>query len=62
MKKKFKLNMDLASHKAGEEISLECDKNGIPLDKWWRRRLRDAVLDNCMEKVKRTTKKRSDDA
>lgn len=45
---KLKLNFDLNGYKAGEIIDIK-DKNGIPTDKYWRKRLRDAVIDNCVE-------------
>lgn len=61
MRKKFKLNCALGGHAAGAEISLQCSKSGVPIDRFWRRRLNDSKIDNCMEKVKKTTKKRSDD-
>ena len=48
---KLKLNMPLRGLPAGHEIEVETDKEGIPLDKFWRRRLRDSEIDNCVEKV-----------
>ena len=52
MKKfKFKLNKDLNGFKAGRVIGIACDDDGIPLDAFWFRRLKDAKIDNCIELV-----------
>lgn len=61
MKIKFKLNAALGGHSADTVIQLECDKSGVPIDRFWRRRFNDSAIDNCIEKVKKTSKKRSDD-
>ena len=47
---KLKLNCDLNGHKKGTIIKVN-DNNGIPLDSFWRRRLKDAEIDNCVEIV-----------
>jgi hypothetical protein len=63
---KIKLNKDLLQHKAGAVLNIR-DNKGIPLDRYWRRRLFDAARDNCIEvvkeykkpeKTKETTKKK----
>ncbi len=46
---KLKINRAFAGYKAGT-ITVP-DKNGVPLDQYWRRRLRDAKIDNCVEVV-----------
>jgi len=46
---KLKLNRDLNGFKAGHILQLSCDKDGIPLNPFWRRRLFDADVDNCVE-------------
>lgn len=33
------------------EIDIKVSKSGIPLDKFWRDRLKDAEIDNCVEWV-----------
>ena len=33
------------------EITIKTDSNNVPLDKFWRRRLKDAKTDNCVEVV-----------
>lgn len=48
----LKLNVDLGGKKAGDIITLEVDSNRVIKDRYWRRRLQDAALDNCVEIVK----------
>ena len=56
--KKFKLNANIREYNAGSVISLECNKKtGIPKEAYWRKRLRDSEIDNCMEEVKTLPKK-----
>lgn len=44
-------------------VSVKTDSRGVPLDKFWRNRLKDAELDNCVEIVKPSaTKKKGDEA
>lgn len=40
----------------GTIISIQCDVNDVPLDSFWRARLKDSEIDNCVELVKETTK------
>jgi len=47
---RIKLNIPLQGFPAGREITIE-DDSGVPVDKFWRRRLRDALSDNCVEVV-----------
>jgi len=53
---KLKLNVDLQNHKAGSEIIIAVNDNGIPKDKYWRHRLKDADIDHCVEIIKSETK------
>jgi hypothetical protein len=47
---KIKLNMDIAGHKKSTIIEvLDCD--GVPVDEFWRKRLKDSKIDNCIELV-----------
>lgn len=40
-------------------VTVQADENGLPLESFWRRRLKDAETDNCVEVVKpRKTSKR----
>ncbi len=50
---KLKVNQNLRTPKGkvleGTIIELECDSQNIPLDSFWRNRLIDSALDNCVE-------------
>ena len=50
-KQQFRVNANLLNVKAGAVISLDVDAHGVPLDRFWRRRLKDAAIDNCIEAV-----------
>lgn len=39
------------------DVTITTDKSGVPLDKFWRDRLKDAVIDNCVETIKPAKKK-----
>lgn len=54
---KLKLNVKLRSIPAGKIIDVEVDSEGTPLDRFWARRLRDSVVDNCVEIVEITAEK-----
>ncbi len=54
---KLKLNKPMKGYEAGRELSIQTDVAGVPLEKFWRRRLRDAKIDNCVEVVKATPAK-----
>lgn len=49
----LKLNQDLRTPKGkllkGAIVSVESDKNGIPIDLFWRNRVKDSAIDNCVE-------------
>ena len=47
---KIRLNIAMKSYAKGQEITIG-DENGIPLDPFWRRRLKDAEIDNSIEIV-----------
>lgn len=49
---KLKLNVAMAGFTPGSVITIGIDENGVPTDKYWRRRLADAAHDNCVELVK----------
>jgi hypothetical protein len=38
-------------------VSVQVDQNGVPLERFWRKRLKDAVTDKCVEVVTRKPKK-----
>jgi hypothetical protein len=48
---KYKINKPIDGHKSGEEIKVESDEFGTPLQHSWRRRLNDAEFDQCCEVV-----------
>ena len=54
---KLKINKDMAGYKAGRTINIKADINNIPLDIFWRRRLKDAKSDNCVEVIKTSKSK-----
>lgn len=39
-------------------VTVQADEKGIPLEKFWRRRLTDAKFDNCVEIVPTPTTKK----
>lgn len=49
---KLKLHTDLGSRGSkGDIITVECDRDRVPIDGFWRERLRDSAIDNCVEVV-----------
>jgi hypothetical protein len=62
--KALKLNTDLRGKKAGSIVRIKTDTNGVPLDHYWRNRLKDSKIDNCVEllpsKKKPVSKKKMD--
>jgi hypothetical protein len=51
MKVKFKLNQSLRGLSKGHILSLEVDKSGMPVDRYWRRRMVEAEHDKCMSQL-----------
>ena len=49
--KQIKLNADLAGNKVGTIKKIKVDKAGTPVERYWRDRLKDAKIDNCVELV-----------
>lgn len=49
--KMLKLNTALRGHDAGSTVRVKVDNGGIPLDPYWRRRLNDSKVDECVEFV-----------
>ena len=58
--KELKLNADLKGYKAGQIIPVKY-KDGLPVDKYWRDRVKDSVIDNCVEVVSHRPKAVSSD-
>lgn len=48
---KIKVNKAIPSYPAGAIIDIQVDEKGTPLKLFWRARLRDAEIDNCVEIV-----------
>lgn len=46
------LTSGVPGHRVGDTVYVETDSNGVPIQKFWRRRFQDAKTDNCIEKVK----------
>lgn len=49
--KTLKVNYDLKGLRAGDTVRIKCDKDGTPIDAYWRRRMKDSAIDNCVEIV-----------
>ncbi len=54
---KLKLNQPMKGYETGRTVTVQTDADGVPLEKFWRRRLRDAKIDNCVEVVKPSGRK-----
>jgi len=55
-KKKLQINAPLKNLKPGMVIEIQVDKDNIPLERYWRDRVKDSKLDNCVEFVKGSKK------
>lgn len=53
--KMLKLNDPLREHKAGSIVKIKTDKDGTPVDRYWRDRVKDAAIDGCVEFVETKT-------
>lgn len=51
MKLKNTSKVELNGVKPGDTVEVE-DDNGIPKDKFWRRRVKDSAIDGCVKVVK----------
>lgn len=49
---------DFGAHKKGTKIKTTA-RDGIPMQQFWRDRLKDAEYDNCVKIVQKTTRKPS---
>lgn len=54
--KALKLNYAMRGHQAGDVVQVEVDKDGVPVDRYWRDRLKEAPHDKCAKWVE--TKKK----
>lgn len=46
---KIKLNAPLRKHRKGTELEIKVDSDGVPIERYWRDRFKDAPIDNCLE-------------
>lgn len=49
--KEIKLNTELKDHKKGDIVKIKTNKEGTPLDPYWRAREKDAKIDHCISEV-----------
>jgi hypothetical protein len=50
---RVKVNKALPGYRVGQVVNVESSPEGTPLSEFWRRRLKDAEIDNCCEVVER---------
>lgn len=48
----LQINKALPGYAKGATVVVDVDKNGVPLNRFWRDRLHDAKTDHCVEIVK----------
>ncbi len=53
---KLKIN-NVAGYQTGSTYTIKTDQNGVPLERFWRNRLKDAKTDKCVEVVKTADRK-----
>ena len=49
--KQLKLNTNLAGHAKNAIIKIKVDKEGTPIERFWRNRVNDSKKDSCVEFV-----------
>jgi uncharacterized protein YuzE len=54
---KLKINVAFDKYDVDDEIRVEVDSKGVPVSQFWRRRLLDAKIDNCVEVITQQNKK-----
>ncbi len=52
----LEIKKPLADKKPGDTVALKCDREGTIIDRYWRRRLVDAEIDNCVKVIKNRSK------
>lgn len=55
---KVRINKPVFGHKVGQIIDINTNENGIPTAIYWRRRLKDAEIDNCIEVIEEKPQKK----
>lgn len=53
----LRLNYPLRNLPKGTKVNIVVDKDGIPKDKYWRDRIKDAKTDGCVEFIEIKSKK-----
>ena len=48
---RLRLNRALNGLPEGSVVALDADANGVPLDRYWRNRLKDSAIDGCVSVV-----------
>ncbi len=51
----LKINSEGLGYPIGTELEIASDKSGMPISKFWRRRLKDSEVDNCITVVKKNS-------
>lgn len=51
-KVEYIVKANIHGFKSGQKVMIEVDKNGTPINKMWRRRLKDSKIDGCIVLVK----------
>jgi len=54
---KIRILKSFSKYREGEVIEVKADAEGVPLDIYWRRRLKDSHIDEAVEVVKAQPKK-----
>ena len=52
----LKINKPIHGHPSGSTVRVQADDASVPLDKFWRDRIRDAEIDDCVTVVKKVPK------
>jgi len=55
--KRLKLNCPMRGHRSGDVVDVAVDKDGVPVERYWRDRLKESPIDGNCEIVKAKTKK-----
>jgi hypothetical protein len=56
---KIKINKPLKNYKVDTVITVKAGKDHLPIDPYWRNRLKDAEIDNCISIVKKSVQNES---
>lgn len=49
--KELKLNYDMKGHKKDTVLLVKVDKEGVPVDRYWRDRVKESTKDDCVSWV-----------